>query len=98
MPSYNRSNWCWQEDYSADGSNRYWERFDLDRFQTTDRRLQWLLENYPDMYIQLIMGSKVGSRVVSDSRSRIVTRTIEYMIARWSAWPQVYYQIVNDTQ
>lgn len=97
MPSYNRSNWCWQEDYTTSGSNRYWERFDLDRFQTTDRRLQWLLDNYPDMYIQLIMGSKVGSRwfrIPLPYRRR----TVAYMIARWSAWPQVFYQIVNDTQ
>ena len=96
MPSYDRSNWCWQEDYTASGSNRYWERFDLNRFQTTDRRLQWLLDNDPDMYIQLIMGSKEGSKWFEIPQP-YRERTVQYMIARWSAWPQVYFQIVNDT-
>ena len=57
-PTVDRSNWCWRKDYHTKGANKYWERFDLDRLQTTDRRLEWLLNNYPDMYIQLIMFSK----------------------------------------
>jgi hypothetical protein len=96
-PDYDRSNWCWEKPYDASGVNRYWERFDLDRFQTTDRRLRWLLNNYPDMYIQLIMLSKEGKKwfEIPDAFRK---RTIEYMVARWSAWPQIFYQIVNDTQ
>jgi len=96
--SYNRSNWCWEKDYDSSGSNQYWATFHLDRFQTTDRRLKWLLNNYPDMYIQLIMFGKnndVGSRWdrIPKANQR---KVIDYMVARWSAWPQVIYQIVND--
>jgi len=99
-----RSNWCWEADYDREGGNRYWERFDLDRFQTTDRRLRWMLNHHPDVYVQLIMFGK-NSRQVPDGcvgakwqeipqRARV--RTVEYMVARWSAWPQVFFQIVND--
>ena len=92
-----RSNWCWEQEYTSNGSNKYWERFNLDRLQTTDRRLAWLLDNYPGMYIQLIMGSKQGRKwfEIPAAHRR---RTIEYLLARWSAWPQIYYQIVNDTR
>jgi hypothetical protein len=95
ITGYERSNWCWQEDRS---DARYWERFDLERLQTTDRRLTWLLENHPHMYVQLIMLGKTNDAGTQWQRipERARLQTIEYLVARWSAWPQVYYLIVND--
>ncbi len=101
-PNYDRSNWCWEKDY---GQPDYYKRFDLDRFQTTDRRLEWLLNRHPDMYIQLIMFGKTSTRdadrcvgaLWDEIPGAYKDRTVDYMLARWSAWPQVFYQIVNDT-
>jgi hypothetical protein len=98
-PDYDRSNWCWEAPYDATGQNRYWERFDLDRLQTTDRRLEWMLNHYPDMYVQLIMFGKTETNLAEmwfaiprEQRER----SVRNLLARWSAWPQVHYQIVND--
>ena len=94
---YDRTNWCWEKDY---GQPDYWESFDLDRLQTTDRRLEWLLNNYPDMYIQLIMFGKIWHGLAErwyEIPQMYRKKTIDYLIARWSAWPQVHYLIVNDT-
>jgi len=97
---YDRSNWCWEAPYDPSGANRYWERFDLDRLQTTDRRLEWLLNHYPDLYIQLIMFSKSEgdlARMWFAIPEQARRQTVAYLLARWSAWPQVHFLIVNDT-
>ena len=88
---YDRSNWCW------DGNN--YSRYDLDRFQTTDLRLEWLLNNHPDLYVQLIQFGKktnVGQSWKNISQSQREAM-MDYQIARWGAWPQLYFLIVNDT-
>jgi len=88
---YERSNWCW------DGYDK--ERFDLDRFQATDRRLTWLLDNYPNMYVQLILFGKtndVGEEWDNISQSQR-NKIMDYQISRWAAWPQLFFLIVNDT-
>ncbi|MCP5117202.1 MAG: DUF5060 domain-containing protein, partial [bacterium] len=102
LPRYNRSNWCWEKDY---GEPRYWERFDLDRLRTTDRRLEWLLNRYPEMAIQLILLGKTSTanpkRCVGALWAAIPQpyreRTVAHLLARFSAFPQVFFQIVNDT-
>jgi glycerophosphoryl diester phosphodiesterase len=92
---YDRSNWCWQgSDYS---------RYYLERFQSTDERLKWLLNNYPEIYLQLIFlgkNSECGPGSVGDLWFDISQSdreaTLDYMLARWAAWPQLYYLIMND--
>ena len=88
---YQSSNWCWSgTDYS---------RYDLERFQKTDERLEWLLNNYPDMYVQLIMFGKTSNDfgkswfAISETNRK---NTLDYMIARWGAWPQIFFQVCND--
>ena len=89
---YERSNWCW------DGTDT--SQFDLAKFRSTDERLEWLLNNHPGMYIQLILFGKtdnVGSQwfaLSSEDRNRIM----DYQIARWGAFPQLFFLIVNDTR
>ncbi len=93
---YERSNWCWERDVHK---NDFYKQFDLARFQATDRRLEYLLNHHPDLYVQLILFGKtsdVGRRWFRIPK-RWRQRTLDYMIARWAAWPQVFFQIVNDT-
>ncbi|GEM_PF-1306362 len=89
---YDRSNWCWDETDTS--------QFDLSKFRSTDERLEWLLNNHPGMYIQLILFGKndnVGSQwfaLSSQDRNRIM----DYQIARWGAFPQLFFLVVNDTR
>ncbi len=102
LPEYNRSNWCWEKDY---GEPDYWESYDLNRLQTTDRRLEWLLNRYPGVAVQLILFGKTSTpnpkRSVGAMWAEIPEpyreRTVEHLVARFSAFPQVFFQIVNDT-
>lgn len=78
------------------------KRFDLERFRIADERLVWIVNRYPRMALQLILFSLKGwneddtgiwwSRLPREARER----TMRYMIARWSAFPQVFWLIVND--
>jgi hypothetical protein len=76
-------------------------QFNLANFQGTDRRMQWLLDNYPDLYVQFILfplGTPWGKdetfwKNMSASQKE---RLMRYMIARYAAYPQVFWLIVND--
>ena len=74
----------------------------LGRFLTIDTRLKWMLNNYPDMYIQFILfaGMEYGTDDTGEAwlalpRS-VRENKMRYMIARWAAFPQIFWQIVND--
>ncbi len=86
------NNWCW--------SGRDFARYDLGKFRHTDEKLKWLLDNAPHIYIQLIMfgnSTRVGEfwEEISPANREAM---LDYMIARWGAWPQLYYLIINDTR
>lgn len=87
-------NYPWDEKDSS--------KMNLDRFQTTDERLIWMLNNYPDMYIQFILfglqtwGKDDSGKLWKSVPLNIRNNTMKYMIARWSAFPQLFYLIVND--
>lgn len=101
--------WEWlPEDEGEFGASNYpWAgddhtRYDLDKFQTTDTRLQWLLDTYPDLYIQMILfgqihfnSDEVGQRWLELPQA-VRTNTLRYMIARWAAYPQLFWLTVND--
>ena len=90
----NVSQWPWN------GTDQ--DRFNLTKFQTTDTRLKWMLEKYPDMNVQLILfglvewGSDHTGREWEKLSQTQQDRTIRYMVARWAAFPQVFWLIVND--
>lgn len=73
----------------------------LENFRTSDARLEWMLDNYPEMYVQLILfprGSRYGQDETawvkfSDGAKR---RIMDYMLARFAAYPQLFWLIVND--
>ena len=79
-------------------------RLDLKRFQTTDERLEWMLNNYPDIYVQLILigvpnvndfdtRGKMWNELPEKSRQNLM----RHMIARWAAFPQLFWQVTHDT-
>jgi hypothetical protein len=97
--------WEWSED--GDASNYPWNdeeltRFDLEKFQTTDSRLQWMLDNYPDMYVQLILFGNIDWQTDEvglewkNLPSTVRANTMRYMMARWAAYPQIFWLVVND--
>ena len=93
-PGLTMDNYPWDE---ADQS-----KMNLERFQNTDERLIWMLNNYPDMYIQFILfGLETWGKDDSGLKWKSVPeqnreKAMKYMIARWSAFPQLFYLIVND--
>ena len=73
----------------------------LNHFRCSDQRLKWLLENYPDVYIQLII-FPLGTRwSVDELFWKNLTeiqkeRVLRYIVARYSAYPQIFWLVVND--
>jgi len=45
--------WVWNDPW-AGGAKPDYARFDLAKFQNTDERLIWILDHYPEMYLQFI--------------------------------------------
>ena len=97
--------YAWEAD--AKSSQYPWDgddmtRYDLAKFQTTDSRLKWMLNNYPDMYVQMIIfgqidwqTDEVGTTWAAMPEA-VRENTMRYMIARWGAFPQIFWLGVND--
>lgn len=73
----------------------------LDRFQFADRRLRWLLDHYPDIGIELILfprgaGYATDEQVWKNLASEQKERILRYMVARYAAYPQLYFIVAND--
>jgi len=73
----------------------------LENFQTTDRRLEWMLENYPELYVQFILlplGCPWGQDETFWTSLPASTKTMlmRYMLARFAAYPQIFWLVVND--
>ena len=93
-PLFNIDNSPWVEDD--------YKTIDIKKFQTTDKRLIWILNNYPDLYIQHILfglhswgedgTGKLWKSIPQQDRERIM----KYMIYRWAAFPNLFFLIVND--
>lgn len=93
--------WVWNDPW-AGGAKPEYDRYDLAKFQNTDQRLSWILDNHPEMYIQLILlsfkgygGQGTGNHWLGLPED-IRANTMRYMIARWSAFPNLFWLIVND--
>lgn len=76
-------------------------RLRLDHFQVADRRLRWLLDDHPEIYVQFILFPR-GSRWRQDDQlwNKFTLaqkeQVMRYMIARYAAYPQLFWLIVND--
>ncbi|MBZ0294172.1 MAG: DUF5060 domain-containing protein [Anaerolineae bacterium] len=96
---------AWDKD--ARSSNHPWEgddftRFNLEKFRITDERIEWMLNQYPDIYIQMILFGQINWQTdeAGEAWAEIPEsdreKTVRYMIARWAAFPQVFWLAVND--
>lgn len=88
----------WSENYFADAG---FTRLRLENFQNSDRRLRWLLDRHPEVGLQLILFPR-GSLWRQDEQwwknftPEQKKRIMRYMIARYAAYPQLFWLIVND--
>lgn len=93
--------WVWNDPW-AGGATPDHARYDLAKFQNTDARLVWILENRPEVYLQFILFSFKGyggegtGRHWASLPGHVRVSTMRYMIARWSAFPNLFWLIVND--
>jgi len=93
--------WVWNDPW-AGGANPDYARFDLAKFQNTDSRLIWIFNHYPGMYLQFILFSFKGYGTEGTGNHwaslpiEVRTRTMRYFLARWSAFPNLFWLIVND--
>lgn len=88
----------WRDRYFADEAMT---RLQLAHWRTADERLRGLLDAFPDVYMQLIlfpMGcAYAGDQVVWQSLSSAQReRLLRNIVARYAAYPQVFWLVVND--
>ena len=95
---YPRPNWPWA-DPAADGNK---DVYDLDQLTATDTRLKYSINKYEDLYFELIISpkTKAWGRSWEHSMNGCTATQIEnfrkYMTARFSAFPNVIFQLVYD--
>jgi hypothetical protein len=88
----------WRDTYFADDAMN---RFELAHFRTADARLRWLLDEFPDVYQQIVL-FPMGCHYAQDQvvwqtfSPQQKERLMRYMIARYAAYPQVFWLVVND--
>ncbi len=78
------------------------DRLNVHKFQINDDRLIWMLDHYPDMYVEFILLPGCNTGWSNDetfwygltaSQHR---RILKYIVARYAAFPEIVWQIVND--
>lgn len=88
----------WRDGYFADDAMT---RLHLARFRTADARLRWLLDEYPDMYMQIVL-FPMGCHYAKDQvvwqtfSPQQKERLLRYIMARYAAYPQVLWLVAND--
>jgi hypothetical protein len=97
----NAGTWIWNDPW-AGGATPDYERFDLAKFRNTDARMTWIFNHYPNLYLQMILFSlkdygtdNTGLHWFSLAPSQRI-KTMRYMIARWSAFPNLFWLTEND--
>lgn len=86
-------------DYWTDSDRR---QYYITNFQNFDARLQWLFNNYPHLYIQLKLFPGPNEYNTDDLTwqnysSDVRNNTLAYILARLSAYPNIFFEITNDT-
>ncbi len=75
----------------------------LAAFQTTDLRLRWLLNNHPGVYINMTVLAESPNGYANDTTlwasltAAKKARFLRHVLARFSAFPEISWSIVNDT-
>jgi len=76
------------------------DRLRLETMQCADRRMQMLLDEFPDIAVQLILfpleayarDDRFWTALSKDQRERLVRN----IVARFSAYPQIFWLMTND--
>lgn len=77
--------------------NKERTRLDLNYWQEMEKRLNYALEKYPDIIFELIPFAEDDQELLNfRNGDPMSVKAIEYMQARWSAYPNIYYCISND--
>lgn len=77
------------------------DQLPLANFRRTDARLTWLLDEHPELYLQVILVPR-GSRWGADEThwhtfsAAAKERLLRYLVARYAAFPQIFWLAVND--
>jgi hypothetical protein len=87
----------WKEWYFP---NQDRNTFRLDKLQHADRRLRLLLDNFPDVAVQLILFPLDRYATDAVAWPSFTTaqreRLLRHLVARFAAYPQLFWLIVND--
>lgn len=87
----------WKGWYFSDDENT---RLRLDHLQCTDRRLRMMLNDFPDVAVQLILFPLAGyhqdDRFWAALSAAQRERLLSQLIARFAAYPQIFWLITND--
>ena len=89
----------WTDNYFADAG---FTRLRLENFQSSDRRLRWLLDHHPNVGLELILFPRGTHGLVDEWFWKSLAasqkeRILRYMVARYAAYPQVFWLIANDS-
>ncbi len=83
----------------ADGTRN---RLNLAALQTDDARLEWMLNNHPHLYVQLILTPEPNNGWGQDENlwagltAAQRVRFLRNVVARYAAWPQLFWLVTND--
>lgn len=94
----------WSNIFSDPGA---YDTPNLAAFQTTDTRLEWLLEKHPGVYLNVEIlpenssgqpgNTQPDNTFWSNLTKAQKTRLLRYIVARYSAFPQITWSITNDS-
>jgi len=73
-------------------------RYNLSMFQIAESRLIWIFNNYPEVYVQSLLFGTEQQFSWSGYPQSVRNNTMDYMIARWSAFPNVYWLISQNQE
>ena len=94
---FTESNQQWKDWYFEDAT---FDRLQLANLKSADRRLRWLLDEYPDIAVQLIMfpleGYAQDDRFWTALTAKQRERLLRNLVARFAAFPQLFWLGTND--
>jgi hypothetical protein len=75
------------------------KKLELEYWQEIDRRLHYCLNQYPHIILQLIPYAEDTEELIRYGKGDRLSRFIaQYSQARWSAFPNIYWEISNDRE
>lgn len=91
------SSQVWNDWFFADAGR---DRLRLGNLQCADRRLRMLLDQFPDVAVQLVLfplaGYQTDDRFWTAMSPAQRERLLRQLIARYAAYPQLFWLFVND--